>query len=332
MSRIASQSTVQPDRRGLASRNEIATMSLLAANVIWGSSFVATKPLLDSLAPATLAVSRLVIALAVLFPILLKRGRRPDLRPGTAILGATGFFLVFYLQNLGLERTSATNAALLQSCAPAITLVIAFAIVRRVPSLSRGAAILASVAGVAILVGVESGFQSMSINHGDGLILVSALALAVYFVVGKELFSSRDSLALVTGASIYGLLMLAPFSAVEIASGGTSAPGIHGTLCLVYLGLGASALAYVLEATGLRQFEADQVATFTNLGPVIGVVAAMVFLGEGLGSWEYIGGIVVVAGAWLALKADSKALIKGETLPRASSTELPIPQSSTEDL
>ncbi len=330
MSRFVSQSTGRQHGLGLASRNDTATISLLAANVIWGSSFVATKPLLDSLAPATLAVSRLVIALAILLPALLMRGRRPDLRPGTVILGGTGFFLVFYLQNLGLERTSAANAALLQSCAPAITIVIASAVVRCLPSLRRGAAILASVTGVSILVGVESGFQSTSISHGDGLILASALALAVYFVVGRELFSSRDSLALVTGASIYGLLMLAPFSAVEIASGGTSAPGIYGMLSLVYLGFGASALAYMLEATGLRRFEADQVATFTNLGPVIGVVAAMVFLGEGLVSWEYIGGTVVVVGAWLSLKSDTKPVLTIKNLPGTTTKELSSPQSRVE--
>jgi hypothetical protein len=44
--------------------------AVVAANAIWGTTFVATRPLLERVPPITLATARVAIALLVLLPIL----------------------------------------------------------------------------------------------------------------------------------------------------------------------------------------------------------------------------------------------------------------------
>src|SRR5689334_11215510 len=57
----------------------LALVALVTANVIWGTTFVVTKPLLDRVPPLTLASARFAIALLVLLPVLARSGRRPVL-------------------------------------------------------------------------------------------------------------------------------------------------------------------------------------------------------------------------------------------------------------
>ena len=87
----------------------IAIMTLVLANIVFGTTFVATKPMLDRIPPLTIATGRFAIALLVLMPYLLRSGRRPNLGRTSALLGFVGVFLTFFSQNLGLEMTSATN-------------------------------------------------------------------------------------------------------------------------------------------------------------------------------------------------------------------------------
>src|SRR6478735_12235750 len=102
-----------------------ACCTLLLANVIFGTTFVATKPMFDRIPPMTIAAGRFAIVLMVLIPLLLRTGRRPNLSRTAALMGGVGVFLTFVAQNLGLEMTSATNAALIQGGVPVMTMLIA---------------------------------------------------------------------------------------------------------------------------------------------------------------------------------------------------------------
>ena len=80
-------------------------------------------------------------------------------------------------------------------------------------------------------------------------------------------------------------------------------PSIHledGAL-VAYLGVGCSALTYVLWGYALRNIEAGRAAIFDSLIPVVGVATAVLVLQEAPLAWHLIGGMLVVAGVWLAL-------------------------------
>ena len=71
--------------------------------------------------PATLAALRFAVALAILWPLARWHGGPRVPARVTAPLGVLGVALTFLLQNLGLARTTATNASLLQGAAPVLT-------------------------------------------------------------------------------------------------------------------------------------------------------------------------------------------------------------------
>jgi drug/metabolite transporter (DMT)-like permease len=277
-----------------------AVLALVAANVIWGTTFVVTKPLLNHVPPITLASGRFAIALLVLLPAVFCTGRRPILNRATAVMGFTGVFVVYVCQNLGLRYTGAANGALIHGGIPVFTALLAGPALGERLTHRRAGGLLISLAGVTavVLFGPDGGFGVSAL--GNGLILVSALGLAAYFVLGRRAFPNGGSLDLVAGVALWGLLFLLPVSGLELKVEGMSRPAGGDLLGLLYLGAAASALAFILWAYGLRHLEAGQAAVFANLNPLVGVIVAALFLGESLAPTQIAGGLLILTGVWLA--------------------------------
>ncbi len=276
----------------------LAILALIGANVIWGSTFVALKPVLDRVPPLTVASLRFAIALAILLPLVYLVGDRPARGRGPLLMGLTGVFLLYLCQNVGLQYSSAANGALIHGGIPVLTALLAAAFLGERLGGRNLAGVLASLVGVALIVlpGTDLGLSAL----GNALLLASALSIAAYLVIGRRTFPAAGSLAVVAGAACYGFLMLLPATAVELAVGGMDRPTAGDLLRLLYLGAGASALAFLLWAYGLRQFEAGRAATFANLNPLVGVALAALLLGEPVTHAQLGGGALVLAGVWLA--------------------------------
>ena len=284
-----------------------AILALIAANAIWGSTFVFTKPLLSSVSPLSLATLRFAVAVAVLWPLVLRSGRRPALGRLPALMGFLGVFLAYVCQNVGLEHTSAANAALIQGGIPVLTALLAAAALgeRLTPPILAGLGF--SLAGVAVVVLGGGGGDLGIAAFGDALVLVSGLAMAAFLVVGRRVFATSDPLAVVAGVAFYGLLFLLPASAAELALGGVVRPDGRDLLGLLYLGAGASGLGFVLWAYGLRHLEAGRAAVFANLTPLVGVLLAVVALGEPLSSFHLVGSVLILGGVWIAVRPSTAA-------------------------
>src|SRR3989442_14262929 len=95
---------------------------MLGANVVYGTSYVVARVTLESVPPATLAFSRLLIAWLAL--ALLSRAQpapplsRAD-RRAIPFMGVLGFGAAYACSYWGIARSTPTNAALLVTAEPA---------------------------------------------------------------------------------------------------------------------------------------------------------------------------------------------------------------------
>jgi hypothetical protein len=102
---------------------------LLAAVIIWGWTFVATKILVAELGPVEIFGMRLAIGAPVLLGALLMRGiplafDSTDIRP--LLLGGAIFTVHFLVQIAGLLTTTATNTGWIISVSPLVLAVLSF--------------------------------------------------------------------------------------------------------------------------------------------------------------------------------------------------------------
>jgi drug/metabolite transporter (DMT)-like permease len=129
--------------------------------------------------------------------------------------------------------------------------------------------------------------------------LLAVLAWAVYTILGKG-FASVPSLAVTAYGGVLGTLFLLPAAAYDLATRPPTHVSLATWLAILYLGVGPSALNYLLWNRALRVLDASAVANFLNLVPLIGVASATIFLGEALLPTQLLGGALVLAGVWLS--------------------------------
>lgn len=283
----------------------VSTLLLLAAVLIWGSTYVVTKGGVDDVPPMLFALLRYCVASILLVPIALARGgvrRLPYPVPwGTlALMGLTGVALYYIAFNLALTYTTASQGALIQSSIPAVTALLAVVWLGERPSAGRIAGIGLAVAGVLLIVagGEADGATPQAPLIGNLLLFGTVLTWSVYTVLAKRL-ASTDFVAVIAAVSVTGTLMLIPAALAEAAAMPATTISPDGWARIAYLGAFSSGVSYLFYNRALRDLDASQVGAFSNLAPVVGVVSGALVLGEAITPLALAGGALALLGVWM---------------------------------
>jgi drug/metabolite transporter (DMT)-like permease len=285
--------------------NARAHLSLLAVVVVWAGSFSVIKELLDDgVVAGDIAILRYLIA-APGFVLILWRARGlPGLTRGDAVrVAIAGISVVVgyhMFLNVGTRDTTAGVAALVVALAPGLTMLLAFALGLDRITGRRVAGLAVAFAGVAIVVALGSGSElSLESAKGPLVVLGAPLAFALYNVILKPLLGRYDLLALTAATSLVGTIGLAPFvrgSTVEVVSDRTA----EEVALLLYLGLLATLLGYILWNIGLKGLGPTRAVTYAYAIPALAVTFGAIFLDEQVTLWLALGGALVVGGIALA--------------------------------
>jgi len=278
----------------------LATLALVGAATLWGTSLAATKAAMVALPPTQLACLRFLIGALLLGLLSLWGSGRPEFSVRTALLGLTGVTLYFATQNAGLQNAPAGDATvILGGGIPLASSILGITFLRERLGRLQVAGLLCSLAGM-VLVG--SMMHGGGAHSGMGLILLLAavLSAAIYATLGRRAYQEANLMPILSGCAIFGALFLMPIALLEARSTGMPILTLQSVGLLVYLGAGCSALGFALWAFGLRHLSAVQNALVSNLELPVGLVAAAL-LGERLQDAALVGGLLVVVGAMLAV-------------------------------
>jgi len=135
---------------------------------------------------------------------------------------------------------------------------------------------------------------------GDALLLLSALCWALFTVVGTPLTRRFSALAATTAACVWSIPLLLPLVPVELVLRGDRATPLALTpgaiAAVLYLGLGATALAWWLWYRGVARLPAGIAAVFFFAQPLVGGLLSGLLLHESLPSGFWLGGLVLAGG------------------------------------
>lgn len=268
------------------------------------------------LPPFGLNLLRWCVACALLVPLALWREGttfiRPALRMWRSLLfmAVTGVFLFNSLVYLALTQTTSINAALINGTTPILTLFVVAVLGGGLPTGVRLFGSVVCLAGVVWVVsrGSIETLLSLSLNRGDLVMLVAALCWAFYTVLGGNVTREISPLAATTVSAVMALPLLALFGGYELLMepvGDISAPVISG---LLYIGIGASIVAFLAWNVGIRRMGAARGAIFLNLVPVITAAIAVPVLGESLVLAQLIGGLLVFVGVAIVSRSGESKL------------------------
>jgi drug/metabolite transporter (DMT)-like permease len=227
-----------------------------------------------------------VAALATL--VVLKALDRPLLPvPGERVraflLGGIGYAVESSFFFAGLERGTAAAVVLLFYSYPAIVTLLSRHWNRRTP-LTLGLSV-----GGAILVVAAGGDVEIS-RSGIVFALCSATTFAFYILASARLIKHTEALTTAAwvsaGASISMLVR-------GVATMSLQAPGGH-LLPLVANGL-ASGTAFAFMFAAVRHIGPRRTAIIMTLEALFAILLAAVFLDEGIGPLQVVGGVAVLA-------------------------------------
>jgi drug/metabolite transporter (DMT)-like permease len=283
-----------------------ASLVLLVANVVYGTSYVVTRVALDAFPPAMLAFARLVVAALVLVPF----ARWQPLPPGQGLrifwMGAIGFSIAFALTNWGIEYSSATNAALLIIVEPLTLLLLGPACLGE--RLTRREAAGAAVALLGAVIVVTDGVPGVTLSilprwRGDALLALSGVAYALYSVLGRPVLRPENTLAITSQSIVWGAVAMAPLVALEWMAGARPMASVSGVAGALYLAVVITAAGYVVWNWALARVEASRAAAFLTVQPVVGALLGAALLGDPVSVYTGVGGGLIVAGLWMSAAA-----------------------------
>jgi drug/metabolite transporter (DMT)-like permease len=276
---------------------------LLAAVVIWGWTFVATKILVAEIGPVEIFALRLAIGLPFLAGVLVLKGvplrfERAD--AGPLVLGGAIFTLHFLVQIAGLVTTTATNTGWIISVSPLVLAVLSFFILRERIGWSGLAGIVVATTGIVLLVsrGRLADLRWLR-STGDWLVLASAHTWAFYTVVTRDLARRRHPLAvtfaiLLIAAAFTSILVVA---VADLSSVRSLSP--RGIVALLYLAIPGLALGQWFWQEGVAKLGATRAGLYLYLEPLATLVLAVPLLGEPFGPFVALGGGLVLAGVYI---------------------------------
>ena len=283
----------------------------LAVIVIWGLNFVVMKLGLQTLSPMVLGALRFMVAsLPFLFFV-----RPPQMPWGYVVAyglaqGLGQFGLLF----LGLRwGMTAGMASVVMQTQAFFTVILAVSLLGERAKPSQWWGLVLAFAGlIVIAAGHGEGALQMTLA-GFVLTLGAAFMWAVSNLVARKASQVAPGYAPLPFIVWSSLVPIAPFWLLAWLLEGSDgivqqlqAADGKAVFAVVYLALLATVLAYSLWTRLLQRHNAARVTPYSLLVPVVGLLAAMVVLGEQptgmqwLGTAAVIGGMLVNQfGSWL---------------------------------
>ena len=303
------------------SRASVGIASATMAAICWGSALVMSKGALDNFYPVTLLIVQLMASVTCLWcGVAFRNAPVPtvDVLFRLSLLGLLEPCLTYVLVLIGLTFTGASEASLLQSLESIMIVLLAMLLLKEIPSINF------IVLSAMMLVGL---FFALDIHGGNikeswlgaSLISLGMLSAAFYVVLSSRIKKEQDVFYIVacqqTLALVASILMLPlewtiyPDSKAFAAL--PSSLEIWG-LALIS-GVVQYALAFSFYIYSLKHIRAGLAGMFLNLVPIIGVVGAVVFLGEKLSILQ-VGGaaLTIIALVLIAKNAASESTLKDD--------------------
>jgi len=206
-------------------------------------------------------------------------------------------------QSFGVQGTSASVGTMVSATIPIFIVILAALRLKQPVSLRQWFGLVVAFGGIALIaIDNGSGTDDLSKTTLTGMlwILISAIAIAVYYIWSAELTDQYGTLPVAAWNVLVGFITIIPLSAVELTYAPFRLTG-EAIAVTVYLGVMVTVVGLILWLYLLRNVPARIAASVQYLQPVIGIAAAALMFGDSLGMKFGLGVVLVLGGLALAV-------------------------------
>jgi drug/metabolite transporter (DMT)-like permease len=276
---------------------------LLIVAGIWGASYLFIKVAVREIEPTAMMDLRLLLAAAVLVPVVAIRlgltGAAAEIRAtgrGAFILGVTNMAVPFVLIAWGEKHIDSGVAAIANATVPIFValLAIRFNPSERVRGL-RLVGVVLGLVGVGVLTGLnpEGGWWGVA---GTLAVVVASLSYASANLYTQHRFPGTSPLVITTASVLAAAVVLLPLALVQLPD---EMPSWKALGSVAALGIAGTALALLFFYAMLNRYGASRSSLVTYLLPPFALFYGVVFLDERMTLNAVLGLLLILAGVAL---------------------------------
>ena len=308
--------TTAPSTTAHAPSRTSILVAFAAVYVIWGSTYLAIRWVLESLPPLVTAGARFLVAGAVLLAWAAWSERS---RPGgpeqigltqwkwSILIGALLFLggngAVMWAEQRVPSGVAALMVAIMPCC---LALLEWLGPARKVPSLLSIAGLLTGTAGLVLLVGMPGASGSVDLLAA-GVLLLGSFTWAAGSLVARgapiaRSYIRNSGMQMIGGGALLVLAGLATGEGPRLAHAHVTQASLLAWLYLVTFG---SLIAFTAFAFLARTVSPAKVATYAYVNPVVAVLLGWAVAGETVTARTLVASAIIVAAVVMITKGRS---------------------------
>ncbi|MBQ2753078.1 MAG: DMT family transporter [Firmicutes bacterium] len=264
---------------------------LIIAALIGGMGFIGMKFLLDfgygtlSIIAGRFWVSAILLIMLYFKKLTNERFTKNELKAG--VLMGVLLFGLFFMFTTGLKYTTPAVNAFLSNCHSVFVPFAAWLIIRRRPDKYAFISAFMTVIGVWLL----SMNDKMEFNLGAALSLMASVSFA-FQVIATDRFARMFDPVKLTIIENLTVAVLALIWAV-VAGSGAPLPDINAVLVFLGIGIGCTAIYFLLQTTAQMYTSATNTAVILSFEAVITAIASAIIFDEIMSVKMYIGCVIL---------------------------------------
>ncbi len=274
-----------------------AILFLMLAAILWSTSGVLIKMM--NWQPLAILAARSLFA-SLVFVVYLRR--LPTRFNRWQLLAAAASVLTQFLFITSTKLTTAANAIFLQYTAPIYIVLLAFWFLREKPSRTDWISMFVIFVGLILFFGDKLSTNGL---YGNILAVLSGVTSAVMVVAFRAQKDGAPAESILIASLVTAILGF-PFVLQETWT-------ITNWSIIAYLGIFQIGIAFVFFTKAIKHIPALEANLVGTLEPVLNPVWVFLFLGESMGAFALIGGLVVLGGVTLSAVGSARAAKTGET-------------------
>jgi drug/metabolite transporter (DMT)-like permease len=300
--------------------------ALACVYVIWGSTYLAIRVLVEDVPPMLSASARFLVAGGVMLAVLAARGHRIRV-PGRALASAALIGVLLPAGGNGIvsvaEQTVPSGlAALLIASVPLWVVLLRSTVGGERVARGTLGGLAIGFAGLAVLLLPGSRPAEATVG-GILLVLVAACSWATGSFLSPRLTMPSDPLVSTAWQLVAGgaALLVGALAAGEPADVHLADTSTKSWLALAYLIVAGSWVAYTAYAWLLQNAPISQVATYAYVNPLVAVLLGWSILDEQLTAGTLAGAGLVVASVAVVVTRESASRKARVAATRPAATE-----------
>ena len=284
---------------------------LLTLALIWASAFFNIKIATYSFGPITIAFFRIFLgAIPVIILCLIKKIKIEAFSKDWywfAAIGMINLVIPFFLIAYGMQKIQSNLAAILMASTPLSATVLAHFFTKNEKiNLIKILGVLIGFSGIVFLFS-----DNILINENNFTYALLILVGSTFYVIGGLLtlkVSNKKNENVTASILIWGTIFLIPITVFTEKPWNLN-PGIDSTISLIYLGVVATGLAWLLRFRILKNNGLVFQAQVAYLIPIFGIILGYIFLKELITPRVLVAVAAVIIGIYFVKKSNKIKII-----------------------